>query len=461
MSLDLDHLQRILPRYLGPGPRYTSYPTAPVWSESYRAPEFRRSLAAIDRDRDVALYAHVPFCRSLCHFCACNRIITDKPELPIRFLDTVRREVASIRQSIVGAPRASQLHWGGGTPTHLAPDQLVTLFRIMTDAFPVRSDAEISIEVDPRVTSEDQMDALAECGFDRISMGVQDTDPRTQQAIHRIQPFSQTARLTERARARGFRSVNFDLIYGLPYQTEASFVRTLDEILGVLPDRIALYSYAHVTWVAKQQRGFERKDLPDAQTKIRILVRAIERLLEAGYLHIGMDHFARPEDELSRASRDGTLRRNFMGYTTQEGVDVLAFGPSAISEFQGAYAQSERGLDAWQTAVEQQGCATLRGHLLSADDRRRSWLIARIMCHGRIRADEYADRYGSAFAEDFRRELESLAPLIEDGLVALDERADLEVLPLGRLMLRNVAMAFDAYLPGQQRTGQPLFSKTV
>jgi len=357
--------------------------------------------------------------------------------------------------------RASQLHWGGGTPTHLTPEQIQTLFGALTGAFPLREGAEVSIEVDPRVTTDEHMDTLAECGFNRISMGVQDTNPRVQEAIHRIQPIEMTARLTEQARRLGFSSVNFDLIYGLPYQTVETFERTLDEIIAIRPDRLALYSYAHVTWVAKQQRGFERKDLPDANTKIRIMVMAIRRFLEAGYRHIGMDHFALPEDELSEALDEGSLRRNFMGYTTQEGVDVLAFGPSAISELSDAYAQSQRELGAWQDAVEADGLATLRGHVLTDEDRRRSWLIARIMCHGTLRAADYEARFGGELAVDYVDELARLEPLAADGLLRVDAKGNLDVLPNGRLLVRNIAMAFDAYLPEQQQSAQPMFSKTV
>jgi oxygen-independent coproporphyrinogen-3 oxidase len=461
LELDLDALERILPRYQGPGPRYTSYPTAPVWTESYGPEEFRESAGRIDPEGELAVYAHVPFCASLCHFCACNRVITHDTALPQRYLETIALEIDALRSLVPGQPAISQLHWGGGTPTHLDPRQIETLFRAFADHFPIAEGAELSIEVDPRVTSEEQMDALARCGFNRISMGVQDTNPETQAAIHRIQPFGQTQALTEQARARGFASVNYDLIYGLPYQTPTTFQATLDEILTARPDRIALYAYAHVTWVAKQQRGFERKDLPDAPTRIRIMLMAIERFLEAGYVHIGMDHFALPNDELSLALDEGTLRRNFMGYTTQEGVDVLAFGPSAISELPDAYAQSHRGLTEWEQAVREGGVATLRGHRLSEDDRARRWLISQIMCHGHVEAKEYEQRFGGDFVGDYAASLASLAPLQADGLVDVEANGDLRVLPLGRLLVRNIAMAFDAYLPDQQKGDTPLFSRTV
>jgi oxygen-independent coproporphyrinogen-3 oxidase len=325
----------------------------------------------------------------------------------------------------------------------------------------MREGAEISIEVDPRVTGEEHVAALRECGFNRISMGVQDFEPKVQEAVHRIQPADMTRRLVELSRRAGFESVNFDLIYGLPYQTEESFARTLDTVLELGPDRIALYSYAHVTWVAKQQRGFERKDLPEASTKLRIMLGAIRRFLEAGYRFIGLDHFARPEDELSRALDDRTLRRNFMGHTTQAGVELFGFGPSAISELCGSYAQSHRGLREWEEALLERGLATMRGHFLSQDDVERRWVIGRIMCHGELRAEEFGAAFGRPFAESFAPELESLGPLITDGLVDRAEDGSLVVMPLGRLLVRNVAMAFDAYLAEQRKAGRPIFSKTV
>jgi oxygen-independent coproporphyrinogen-3 oxidase len=462
-AIDLEHAEEILPRYTTEGPRYTSYPTAPVWGEAYGPEQFRADLAcgADETEGGLSLYVHVPFCRSLCHFCACNRVITRKPELPERYLEVIAREVAAVRQA-VGTPRpATQQHWGGGTPTHLAPDQIRRLFETVVDAFPMAPGAEISIEVDPRVTTAEHVAALRACGFNRISMGVQDLDPRVQEAIHRTQPVEQTRELVERSRAAGFESVNFDLIYGLPYQTEASFARTLDAVLELAPDRLALYSYAHVTWVAKQQRGFERKDLPDAGAKLRIMLMAIRRFLEAGYRFIGLDHFALPEDELTQALRDRTLRRNFMGHTTQAGVDLLGFGPSAISELRGSYAQAERDLASWQTAVAERELATRRGHRLTRDDVERRWLIGRIMCHGELRAGEFEAEFGRPFAAAYAEELRLLAPAAADGLVVVADDGSLRVTPLGRLLVRNVAMAFDAYLPGQRGVGRPMFSKTV
>jgi oxygen-independent coproporphyrinogen-3 oxidase len=462
-DLDLERAERILPRYAVEGPRYTSYPTAPVWSESYGPAELREELARRDvgPDDGLSLYVHVPFCEALCHFCACNRVVTRNRALAAAYLDTIAREVAAVREAVAVPRPATQLHWGGGTPTYLAPDQVRRLHRTVSDAFPLAPGAEVSIEVDPRVTTQAHVDALRECGFNRISMGVQDFDPRVQEAVHRIQPVAITRELVERSRAAGFASVNFDLIYGLPHQSEAGFDRTLDAVLDLAPDRIALYSYAHVTWLAKQQRGFEREDLPSAPTKLRIFLQAIRRFLEAGYRFVGLDHFALPEDELCRALDDGTLRRNFMGHTTQAGVDLLGFGPSAISELRGGYAQSQRQLPAWEAAVRAQGVATMRGHQLTGEDRERRFAIGRILCHGELRAAEFAREFGRALRSAYAAELASLEGAARDGLVEIEADGSLRVTPLGRLLARNLAMAFDAYLSSQRAAGRPMFSQTV
>jgi len=388
-------------------------------------------------------------------------VITRDPALPDRYLDVLAREIAAVRDQMSSGRTATQLHWGGGTPTHLSPGQLRQLFGALVEAFPLQPSAEVSIEVDPRVTTREQIETLRELGFQRISMGVQDFDPRVQQAIHRIQPARETAELVEQSRRLGFGSVNFDLLYGLPYQNEASFSHTLDTVLAIQPERIALYSYAHVTWVAKQQRGFERHDLPDASTKLRVLLMAIRRFFAAGYVYIGMDHFARPDDELARAQRERTLRRNFMGYTTQAGAEVVGFGPSAISALRASYAQSERELGAWETAVRSRGLATMRGHRLTEEDLRRRWIIERIMCQGELRANDYGAQFGANFSADYTPELRALQPLAADGLLELEADGSLRATTLGRLLVRNLAMRFDAYLGAQQRTGKPLFSKAV
>ncbi|MBW2426071.1 MAG: oxygen-independent coproporphyrinogen III oxidase [Deltaproteobacteria bacterium] len=465
MKIDRQRLEELLPRYETAGPRYTSYPTAPSWQASLDAKSYRELLAAIGRETSagaaISLYVHVPFCRSLCHFCACNRVITRKPELPSRYLDVVEKEIRAVRDALGEARPTSQLHLGGGTPTHLTPEQLVRLIDAVDVAFPAERDSERSIEVDPRVTSQEHVDALSARGFDRISMGVQDFDAKVQSAVHREQSIEQVAALVESARGSGFAGVNFDLIYGLPFQSESSFDRTLDTVIEQAPDRIALYSYAHVTWVAKQQRGFERHDLPSGSQKLRIMLLAIERLLDAGYEYIGMDHFARRDDALGQAARAGTVHRNFMGYTTKTSEDLIAFGPSGISELSAAFVQSVRSLDEWQGKVEAEGLAAFRGHLLSQEDRRRAWVIKQIMCRGGVRAADYAERFDEDFAARFAPELARLEPFERDGLVVREGSGDFYASDEGRLLVRNIAMLFDAYLEEQQRSESPLFSKTI
>lgn len=460
-ALRLADVERLYPRYSGPGPRYTSYPTVPVWSEAFGPQDHEEALRAIDPSEELSVYAHVPFCHSLCHFCACNRVITRDPEVPERYLDAIDRELATVAAKIEGRPRVGQLHWGGGTPTHLDPGQLERLFASIATRVEILSDAELSVEVDPRVTSEDQIETLARLGFDRLSLGVQDTDRKTQEAIHRIQPFEQTLALTETARARGITGINYDLVYGLPHQTVASMRRTLDEVLSARPDRIALYGYAHVTWVAKQQRGFERGDLPDPSRRLALFLEASGRLLDAGYRWIGMDHFALEDDALTHALDDGTLRRNFMGYTTRVGSDVLAFGPSAISQLGDAYVQAEKDLGAWTAAANDGRLPTALGHRLTPDDVARRHLIEQIMCMGRVEASDLRERFGPDFHADYLRELERLAPLVDDGLVEISTTGDLLVLPIGRVFLRNVAMAFDAHLARDEDAPGRLFSQTV
>jgi oxygen-independent coproporphyrinogen-3 oxidase len=456
-------LETLLAKYAGAGPRYTSYPTAPVWSEAYGREDFARDLRALGASgAPLSLYAHVPFCRSLCHFCACNRTITRDARLPERYLDAIARESAALREA-VGAPLpALQHHWGGGTPTHLDAAQIQRLFALLNGAFPAAPGAELSVEIDPRVTARPQLEALRACGFSRVSLGVQDFDARVQRAIHREQSVALTAGVVEAARALGFDGVSFDLIYGLPFQTRDSFAHTLREVIALAPDRIALYGYAHVTWIAKQQRGFARADLPAPRERLTILVGAIRQLLAAGFVHVGMDHFARPEDPLAIALRERTLRRNFMGYATRAGLALVGFGPSAISELPGSYAQSQREFSAWEPAVRAHGLATLRGHRLSADDAARRAVIQQLMCLGELRAADHAAPDGTPFRERFARELARLRACEDDGLVAIDADGSLRVSERGRLVLRNLAMVFDAYLaPAEEAAARPRFSQTV
>ncbi|MEE9282091.1 MAG: oxygen-independent coproporphyrinogen III oxidase, partial [Myxococcota bacterium] len=411
---DLESVRRLIPKYERPGPRYTSYPTAPVWTDAFGEEKFRAALARA-QGRPLCLYIHIPFCERLCTYCACNRLITRDHSVAGPYLDALEREAAMLADAIGGERRCIQLAVGGGTPTYLSEAELERMCRIADAHFPPAPDAERSIEVDPRVTTRGQLEVLARHSFNRISLGVQDMDPKVQRSINRVQPREQTQGITDDARALGFGSVNFDLIYGLPFQTVESFDDTLTQVIEMRPDRIALYSYAHVTWVSKQQRGFETKDLPSAERKLAIFLRAIQRLSEAGYLFFGLDHFALPEDELSVAAGTGDLRRNFMGYTTRASVDLIALGASGISELADAYAQSLRGHGEWAERIEAGRVATMRGWSLSQDDLRRKWLIQRLMCQGEISAQAYEEAFGECLAERIPALEDNLAPLVEDG----------------------------------------------
>ncbi len=455
---DLESVRRLIPKYERPGPRYTSYPTAPVWSEEFGENEFREALARA-ANRPLSLYIHIPFCERLCTFCACNRLITRDHSVAAPYLDSLEEEAGRIAEAIGGERSCVQLAVGGGTPTYLSELELARMCEIADAHFPPRSDAERSIEVDPRVTRREQLEVLAEHGFNRISLGVQDLSPKVQKAINRIQPRVMTEELTESARALGFRSVNFDLIYGLPFQTTDSFDDTLSQVIEMRPDRIALYSYAHVTWVSKQQRGFEKKDLPSAERKLAIFLLANERLAEAGYLFFGLDHFALPDDELSSAAQAGDLRRNFMGYTTKASVDLIGLGASGISELADAYAQSLRAPEEWSERIQTGKLATMRGWALSEDDLRRKWLIHRLMCQGEISARAYEDSFGEPLSARLPDMEERLAPLVADGLLS-SRGGEYQLTPRGRLFLRPVAMTFDAYL-SEQDSSRPRFSSTL
>ena len=455
----IEVLRERIARYDRPGPRYTSYPTAPIWQESFSAIDFEAALrGSADAPEPLALYVHVPYCESLCTYCACNRVISRDHAVALPYLDRLEREIARVGD-VLGQATHAQLALGGGTPTYLSAEQLARLCEAIDSRLPPEPGAERSIEVDPRVTNGEQLAALAERGFHRISLGVQDLAEVVQRAIRRVQSLEQTAAVTEKARELGFTSVNFDLIYGLPFQTPESFESTLREVIALQPDRIALYSYAHVTWVSKQQRGFERADLPGPERKLEIFLTAIRMLTDAGYRFLGLDHFARPEDELCGAAERGTLQRNFMGYTTRKAERLVGFGPSAISELPDAYAQSWREPDAWGEAVDRDGLATQRGWKLSDDDVRRKWLIQALMCRGEIDADAFEARFGERLEKLVPDLAAKLRPFEEDGLLTGGEGA-WRLTFLGRLFLRNLAMVFDAYLEAPA-DGGPRYSRTV
>src|SRR5712672_4877671 len=374
--------EEFLARYNRPGPRYTSYPTAPVWNDSFGPDDLERVHEEAERARSpVSLYMHIPFCESLCVFCACYVIIQKDKRVAPPYLGVLKEEMERVSRSVSKQREVVQFHWGGGTPTYLAPEQMEDLFGAVRARFSFASDAEIGIEVDPRVTSTQHLETLARLGFNRLSMGIQDFHPEVQEAIHRIQPFEMTRDLIEAARQLGFNSINVDLIYGLPLQTAERFAHTVEQVVALSPDRVAMFSYAHVPWLRKQQ-GALATHLPEGMEKFRIFRAGLEHFLDAGYLYIGMDHFARHGDELAIAQRERTLHRNFQGYTTKAGADLYGMGVSAISGVGACYAQNDRSVAPYRERIESRGIATMRGYRLSDDDLLRRTVISRILCHG-------------------------------------------------------------------------------
>ena len=449
-----------LEKYNRPGPRYTSYPTAPVWKEDVGPDDLEKFYVQADqKGTPVSLYMHIPFCESLCLFCACNVSIQKDKSAAIPYLDALKREINHVGGFVSRSRKVIQFHWGGGTPTYLTPAQMEDLFGCARERFPFAPDAEVGIEVDPRVTHREHLETLRRLGFNRLSMGVQDFQRKVQETIHRVQPYELTRDLILAARELGFASLNVDLIYGLPYQTADTFRVTIDQVLTLAPDRVAMFSYAHVPWLKKQQGSFELH-LPEGMEKFRIFRVGLEKFLGAGYLYIGMDHFARPGDELALAQRNRTLHRNFQGYTTKAGADLYGMGVSAISSIGDAYAQNRREVPAYQAAVAQRGIATMRGYRLSFDDRVRRAVISRLLCHTVIPKPEVEREFGICFDDYFSQEMPKLRTFEAEGLVSLSAE-EIRVTALGRIFIRNVAMTFDRYLHEQQMEQSPLFSKTL
>src|SRR3977135_268640 len=405
-----------LARYNRPGPRYTSYPTAPVWNDSFGPDDLERVHEEAERAQSpVSLYMHIPFCESLCLFCACNVIIQKDKRVAPPYLGVLKREMERVSRSVSKEREVVQFHWGGGTPTYLTPEQIEDLLGAGRARFTFAPDAEIGIEVDPRVTSREHLETLRRLGFNRLSMGIQDFHAEVQKAIHRIQPFELTRDLLFAARDLGFDSINVDLIYGLPYQTPDRFAHTVDQILELAPDRVALFSYAHVPWLKKQQGSFAAH-LPAGLEKFEIFRTGLLKFLEAGYLYIGMDHFAKPCDELAISQQKRTLHRNFQGYTTKAGADLYGMGITAISGIQNAYAQNHRDLASWEKAVAERGIATMRGYRLSDDDLLRRTVISRILCHGVLHTNEIEREFGIVFNDRFAPEIARRPPFISEAL---------------------------------------------
>jgi oxygen-independent coproporphyrinogen-3 oxidase len=453
----------LLRAYDRPGPRYTSYPTALEFNSAFdeRAYRERLAAAALAPDQPLSLYLHLPFCEQRCTFCGCMVIITKNRSVAGKYLGYLHRELAMLADALGGRRRVVQYHWGGGTPTYLAPEQMEELHGVVAQHFDIDPQGEAAIEVDPRVTTAEHVSTLRRLGFNRLSLGVQDFDPPVQQAVNRVQSAEETWTLLAQARAAGFRSTNVDLIYGLPRQTRDGFARTLDSVLHNRPERTAIYSYAHVPWLKGHQRTLSPAALPSAEEKMALFLMARERFLDAGYTAIGMDHFAVPEDELANAARAGILHRNFMGYTTRPAPAMVGCGVSAIGDVAGAFAQNVKKLSEYYEALDHGRFPIERGFRLDADDELRRYVIAELMCNFRVEARALESRFGVVFRDYFAAELEDLrGALSEDGIVAVAADAgEVAVSERGRLLVRNVCMVFDRYRRGASaRTG---FSRTV
>ena len=458
----LDFDPDLIRRHGRRGPRYTSYPTARQFESHFDLERYRQEVVLSNNDpipARLSLYVHLPFCNNPCFYCGCNRLITREPEKLARYLDRVLRE-ATLQGALFDRDReVLQLHLGGGTPTLYTDDELTELWQGLAQAFHLaeRDRLEASIEVDPRSVTPARLDTLAEIGFNRVSFGIQDFDPQVQEAVNRVQDPEHCLELIARAKTGGFDSVSVDLIYGLPRQTLEGFGATLDAIAAARPGRVAVYAYAHLPEHFKAQRQIADAELPGPELRLQLLGLAVARLTAAGYEYIGMDHFVLPDDELAEARRNGSLQRNFQGYSTHAGLDLVGLGMSAIGHVRRVFTQNAKRLDGYYAALEAGQLPVVNGLVQSQDDCLRAEVINGLMCYDEVRYSSLEQAYKIRFTEYFAAELQRLAPLAADGLVAL-EPGRLRVLPRGRFLLRSLAMQFDAYLPA---AGPAAFSHVI
>lgn len=447
-------------KYSKPGPRYTSYPTAPEFSESFTKEDLIEYFKNQDDSRNLSLYFHLPFCRSACYFCGCNTIFTSKEDKKTKYLSYILREIDILKNHINTSRVVSQMHFGGGTPTFFSPSQLEELITKVKEIFPnFSSDAEISCEVDPRYFTQEHMDVLKKGGFNRLSFGVQDLDETVQKTIHRIQPFELTKNVIDIARAAGIKSINTDLIYGLPHQTKETFKNTLEQMLTISPDRFAVFNYAHVPWLMKTMRKFDETTFPSPEEKLEMLKQTIDFFTSNGYKMVGMDHFAKPDDELFLAIEKGELHRNFQGYTTKGGADLIGIGVTSIGNGVDYYAQNFKDLEEWENSIDRGELPVFKGYKLSDDDILRQHVIMELMSNFALNITRVEELFKISFKDYFKDALEALKEFEDAELLKVfDDR--IEVYQTGTMLIRNICMPFDAYLnniPEEKRR----FSKTI
>jgi len=449
----------LIRRYDKAGPRYTSYPTAVQFSSKFDETSYRNHAQNSNPTKPLSLYLHVPFCDTVCFYCACNKIATKDRGLTIPYLQHLYKEIALQGRLFSQQRPVTQLHWGGGTPTFLNHDQTEEVMKVMGKHFQLLDDdsGEYSIEIDPRETKPDTIALLREVGFNRMSLGVQDFTPKVQKAVNRIQSPEQTFAVLEQARNEGFKSVSIDLIYGLPYQTEMSFIKTLETIIAVRPNRLSVFNYAHLPTIFKPQRRINEADLPSSTEKLAILQNTTNQLLEAGYIYIGMDHFALPDDELAIAQRNGTLYRNFQGYSTHADCDLIGLGITSISQVSDSYSQNVKTLEEYYAKITAGQIPVFRGFTLNEDDKLRRAVITKLICHFTLDISIIEKEYQIDFKTYFATEIAELETMQIDGLLTINEQ-QINILPAGRLLVRNICMPFDIYL--RQNTEQR-FSKVI
>ncbi len=458
MSFTID--KQTLTKYDVAGPRYTSYPTAPEWSHEFKAEDYTAKLKAFGQnDKTLSLYIHIPFCESLCYFCACNKVIrANEEKVGDEFLEHLFKEMDIVAGYIVRRKMIRQLHLGGGTPTYLSEAQLQRLFAKVQLLFDIDFNEEIAIEVDPRTVSLSKLKVLRNLGFNRISLGVQDFDEKVMDDINRIQSFEQVKQLTQWCRDLKFASINFDVIYGLPYQTRKTFKKTIDAVIGLNPDRIALYSFAYVPWASKPQNKFNLEAIPVHEEKLDIFITSRNSLLDHGYQAIAMDHFALKTDGMAEAFNEGRLHRNFMGYTLKPADEFIGLGPSAIGFVENAFVQNVKVLPEYYRLLLTNHLPTERGKVLSQDDIIRQWVINRLMCQFEINKKVFQKKFSIEFAGYFIEEYQHIKDCVEDGLIQEDHER-IKVTDKGRIFIRNICMGFDWYL--RQKNAHQRFSRTV